>query len=183
VFIQIEETPNPATLKFLPGHIVMEEGTAEFRSKEEAVVSSLASHLFSIHGITNVFFGADFLAISKSDEAEWALLKPSVLTCITDHFIQNSPLFQGDVWTSSSQENDDPIVMQIKDILDDRVRPAVAMDGGDIIFDRFEEGVLYLRLQGACSGCPSSSATLKTGIENMMRHYVPEVIEVRAINT
>lgn len=181
MFIQTEETPNPATLKFLPGRSVMLEGTADFKSQEEASKSPLALKLFEIDGVKGVFFGSDFITVSKEDASAWAVLKPSILGAIMEHFITHQPLFYGERISPSSEEEDDPIVAQIKEILDTRVRPAVSMDGGDIIFDHFEEGIVYVRLQGSCSGCPSSSATLKSGIENMLRHYVPEVLEIRAI--
>lgn len=181
MFIQTEETPNPATLKFLPGRVLMAEGTADFKSQEEALKSPLAHKLFEIDGITGIFFGSDFITVSKKDTMEWTVLKPSILGAIMEHFLTHQPLFYGEGPEYTSQEEDDPIVAQIKEILDTRIRPAVAMDGGDIVFDRFEEGTVYVRMQGACSGCPSSSATLKSGIENMLRHYVPEVLEVRAV--
>ncbi len=184
MFIQTEETPNPATLKFLPGRILMSAGTADFKSREEAAKSPLALKLFEIDGVKGVFFGADFITVSKEDLLEWAVLKPLILGAIMEHFITHQPLFYGERVPISSQDaDDDPLVVQIQEILDTRIRPAVAMDGGDIIFDRFEEGIVYVRMQGACDGCPSSSATLKAGIENMLRHYVPEVLEVRAIES
>lgn len=181
MFIQTEETPNPATLKFLPGRVLMTEGTVEFKSPEDASISPLASKLFDVDGVRGVFFGADFVTITKEDNATWPVLKPAVLGAIMEHFVTHQPLFYGEGFSSTSQDDDDPIIRQIKEILDTRIRPAVAMDGGDIVFDTFEEGVLYVRMQGACSGCPSSSATLKVGIENMLRHYVPEVREVRPV--
>lgn len=181
MFIQTEETPNPATLKFLPGRILMSEGTADFKSREEASKSPLAQRLFEVDGIKGVFFGSDFITVAKEDNPSWTVLKPSILSVIMDHFITHQPLFFGEKTTTEESGEDDPIAIQIKEILDTRVRPAVAMDGGDIVYDRFEDGVVYVRMQGACSGCPSSSATLKSGIENMLRHYVPEVLEVRAI--
>lgn len=183
MFIQTEETPNPATLKFLPGRILMTEGTAHFDSREEATQSPLALKLFEINGVRSVFFGADFLTISKVDSQEWSVLKPAVLGAVMEHFVTHQPLFYKDRIPTLLKDEDDPLVIQIQELLDHRIRPAVAMDGGDIVFDRFEEGVVYVRMQGACSGCPSSSATLKTGIENMLRHYVPEVIEVRAVDS
>jgi len=181
LFIQTEETPNPATLKFLPGRILLQEGTADFRSKEEASKSPLAQKLFEIVGVKGIFFGADFITVSKEDTIDWSLLKPSILGAIMEHFLTHQPLFYGDNSLCSSQDEDDPVVVQIKEILDTRIRPAVAMDGGDIVFDHFADGTVYVRMQGSCSGCPSSSVTLKSGIENMLRHYVPEVIDVRAI--
>jgi Fe-S cluster biogenesis protein NfuA len=181
LFIQTEETPNPATLKFLPGRVIMTEGTADFRSREEASKSPLAQKLFDIDGIKGIFFGADFITVSKEDPLDWVVLKPSILGAIMEHFLTHQPLFHGNDPLAPSQGIDDPIVAEIKEILDTRVRPAVAMDGGDIVFDHFAEGIVYVRMQGSCSGCPSSSSTLKSGIENMLRHYVPEVLEVRAV--
>ena len=159
----------------------MTEGTADFKSEEEALKSPLAHKLFAIDGIKGIFFGADFITVSKRDTIDWAVLKPSVLGAIMEHFITHQPLFYGENPLDCSHGEDDPIVRQIKEILDTRIRPAVAMDGGDIVFDHFADGIVYVRMQGACSGCPSSSDTLKSGIENMLRHYVPEVLEVRAI--
>lgn len=183
MFIQTEETPNPATLKFLPGRTLMPEGTVDFKSVEEAAKSPLALKLFEIQGVKGIFFGADFITVSKENSEDWAVLKPEILGIIMEHFITHQPLFFGERVLTSTKYDDDPIVGQIQEILDTRIRPAVAMDGGDIIFDSFEEGILYVRMQGACAGCPSSSATLKSGIENMLRHYVPEVLEVRAIES
>jgi len=181
LFIQTEETPNPATLKFLPGRIVMQTGTADFKSRDVASKSPLALKLFEVNGVRGVFFGSDFITIAKDDIFEWAVLKPAILGAIMEHFITHQPLFYEDGVPSPAEEDDDPIVAQIKEILDTRIRPAVAMDGGDIVFDHFEEGTVYVHMQGACSGCQSSSVTLKAGIENMLRHYVPEVLEVRAV--
>lgn len=183
MFIQTEETPNPATLKFLPGRILMSEGTADFKSREEATQSPLALKLFEIDGVKGVFFGADFITVSKDESLEWAILKPAILGSIMEHFITHQPLFYGIGIPICTKDDDDPLVVQIREILDTRIRPAVAMDGGDIVFDRFEDGIVYVRMQGACDGCPSSSATLKAGIENMLRHYVPEVLEVRALES
>jgi Fe-S cluster biogenesis protein NfuA len=181
LFIQTEETPNPATLKFLPGRVLMGTGAADFRSQEEALKSPLASKLFEIDGVRGVFFGADFITVSKAETVDWMVLKPSLLGAIMDHFLTHQPLFYEQDPLCSPRELDDPIALQIREILDTRVRPAVAMDGGDIVFDHFADGTVYVRMQGACAGCPSASATLKSGIENMLRHYVPEVLEVRAI--
>lgn len=183
LFIQTEETPNPATLKFFPGRVLMPEGTADFRSREEATKSPLALKLFDIDGVKGVFFGSDFITVTKDESLSWAVLKPALLGGIMEHFVTHQPLFYGGSSLSKLDVEDDPIVVQIKELLDMRIRPAVAMDGGDIVFDRFEEGILYVRMQGACSGCPSSSDTLKAGIENMLRHYVPEVLEVRAVES
>jgi len=161
----------------------MPEGTADFKSREEASTSPLALKLFEINGVKGVFFGSDFITISKEDAFDWAVLKPTILGAIMEHFITHQPLFYGEGALTSSKDDDDPIVVQIKEILDTRIRPAVAMDGGDIVFDHFEEGTVYVRMQGSCSGCPSSSVTLKSGIENMLRHYVPEVLEIRAVES
>lgn len=180
MFIQTEETPNPTTLKFLPGRILMKEGTAQFDSQEDASKSPLAMKLFEIDGVKSVFFGADFITVSKDEKQEWAVLKPAILGAVMEHFITHQPLFFEERVTTYTNNDNDPLVVQIQELLDQRIRPAVAMDGGDIVFDRFEDGIVYIRMQGACSGCPSSSATLKSGIENLLRHYVPEVTEVRA---
>lgn len=182
MFIQTEQTPNPATLKFLPGRTVMPEGTASFADADEAGRSPLASGLFQVEGVSGVFFGHDFISVSKDEEREWYLLKPSILGVIMEHFVSGQPLIleAGDDGHAEG-EDDNEVVIQIKDLLDTRVRPAVAQDGGDILFHGFERGVVFLRMQGACSGCPSSTATLKMGIENMLRHYIPEVTEVRAV--
>lgn len=182
VFIQTEETPNPATLKFLPGRTVLENGTADFPTKESAEKCLFAKTLFTINGIVGVFFGSDFITLTKQDQYDWLVLKPKVLGFIMDYFMHHEKVEINDKNSSSSKEEDTEIVKEIKEILDGRIRPAVAMDGGDIVFNRFEDGIVYLELQGSCSGCPSSTATLKTGIENMLKHYIPEVQEVRAIN-
>jgi Fe-S cluster biogenesis protein NfuA len=183
LFIQTEETPNPATLKFLPGRLLMPEGTADFKSEEEASKSPLAVKLFGVNGVKGVFFGSDFITVAKESTLEWAVLKPAILGAIMEHFVTHQPLFYEEGNTSYTESEDDPVVAQIKEIIDTRVRPAVAMDGGDIIFDHFKEGTVYVRMQGSCTGCPSSSVTLKSGIENLLRHYVPEVLEVRAIES
>jgi Fe-S cluster biogenesis protein NfuA len=183
VFIQTEETPNPATLKFLPGREVAGTTTADFPDPESAGRSPLAERLFAIDGIAGVFLGADFVTVTKAADKEWYLLKPAVLGVIMEHFTAGRPVLLAD--TSGGEEKDaeedSEVVAQIKELLDTRVRPAVAQDGGDIIFHAFEDGVVFLAMQGACAGCPSSTATLKMGIENMLRHYIPEVIEVRAV--
>ena len=181
MFIQTEETPNPATLKFLPGRILMKEGSAQFNTQEEASKSPLALKLFEIDGVKGVFFGADFLTVSKAENQDWAVLKPSILGVMMEHFVTHQPLFFDETIPKSVNNDDDPLVIQIQELLDQRIRRAVAMDGGDIVFDRFENGIVYVHMQGACSGCPSSSATLKSGIENLLRHYVPEVTEVKAV--
>ena len=183
MFIQTEATPNPATLKFLPGQAVMETGTANFPTLEDAGRSPLACRLYEIEGVAGVFFGADFITVAKTDNQDWASLKPPILGVIMKHFTAGAPLFTdgGAVSAHAPSDEDDELVAQIKELLDTRVRPAVAQDGGDILFHGFERGVVYLHMQGSCSGCPSSTATLKTGIENMLRHYLPEVLEVRPV--
>lgn len=183
MFIQIEETPNPATLKFLPGQSVMENGTANFPTREDAAASPLADRLYEIEGVNGVFFGADFIAVTKTEDRTWAMLKPPALGLIMEHFASGAPLFtdSGAISTHSASGEDNEVVTQIKELLDTRVRPAVAQDGGDILFHGFEDGIVYLHMQGACSGCPSSTVTLKDGIENMLRHYIPEVVEVRPV--
>jgi Fe-S cluster biogenesis protein NfuA len=180
MFIETEQTPNPATLKFLPGRTVMQTGTANFPEREACQRSPLAQRLFALDGVTGVFLGADFVSVSKDDAIDWYRLKPAVLGALMEHFTAGEAVFLGEVDADDTEE-DDEIVSQIKELLETRVRPAVAQDGGDIIFHRFEDGVVFLHMQGSCSGCPSSTATLKAGIENMLRHYVPEVTEVRAI--
>ncbi len=182
MFIQTEATPNPATLKFLPGRIVMPAGTADFPSVESTQRSPLAQSLFGITGVTGVFFGSDFVTVTKDGEQDWHVMKPAVLGAIMEHFTAGKPIMiEGAPAAASVDGEDDDIVVQIKELLDTRVRPAVAQDGGDIVFHSFQEGIVYLHMQGSCSGCPSSSATLKSGIENMLRHYIPEVVEVRAV--
>ncbi len=183
MFIQTEQTPNPATLKFLPGCTVMESGTANFPERGAAARSPLAERLFELPEVTGVFLATDFITVTKNGDAEWHQLKPAVLAAIMEHFTAGRPVIIGDSSeaTGSAAEEDDEIVAAIKELLETRVRPAVAMDGGDITFEDFEDGVVYLHMQGSCSGCPSSTATLKAGIENMLRHYIPEVTEVRAV--
>lgn len=184
MFIQTEQTPNPATLKFLPGHAVMNRGTANFTEAKAAGASPLAERLFSLPDVAGVFFGADFITVTKGDDGDWYQLKPAILAVIMEHFTAGRPVFaagNGEGDAPEAAEDEDEIVSQIKELLETRVRPAVAQDGGDIIFHDFEDGVVYLHMQGSCSGCPSSTATLKAGIENMLRHYIPEVSEVRAI--
>lgn len=185
MFIQTEQTPNPATLKFLPGREVMEQGTADFPDPESAKRSPLAQRLFQVEGVAGVFLGSDFITITKAEGKEWYLLKPALLGIIMEHFTANRPVIladaAGEPAATVHDAEDAEIVEQIRELLDTRVRPAVAQDGGDIIFRGFQNGIVYLHLQGACSGCPSSTATLKMGIENMLRHYVPEVVEVRPV--
>src|SRR5210317_2318475 len=183
MFVQTEPTPNPATLKFLPGREVMTEGTIFYQNQDSAVNYSLAQNLFSIKGVESVFFGSDFITITKADVNEWTLMKPAILGCIIEHFTMNKPLISEQVPRTehSYDENDSDVVKKIKELLDSKVRPAVAMDGGDIIFNNYNEGVVFLQMQGACQGCPSSTATLKMGIENMLKHYIPEIREVRPV--
>ena len=181
MFIQTEDTPNPAVLKFLPGRIVMPEGTADFRTADTAARSPLAKSLFAVAGVDGVFLGSDFVSVTKAADAEWFSVKPAVLAAVMDHFTSGLPVIEGAAPEAATGEPDSEIVVQIKEILDTRVRPAVAQDGGDITFHEFEDGVVYLHMQGSCSGCPSSTATLKAGIENMLRYYIPEVREVRAV--
>ena len=190
MFIETETTPNPATLKFLPGREVMPAGTREFTSEDEAAASPLADALFSLGDVTGVFFGRDFVSVTSGPGVDWSQLKPQVVAMLLDHFVSEAPLFTGGdaggivVGGGDADVGDDPadaeIVAQIRDLIETRVRPAVANDGGDIIYRGFREGVVYLAMQGACSGCPSSTATLKQGIEGLLKHYVPEVTEVRA---
>jgi len=182
MFIQTENTPNPNTLKFLPGRDVMGQGTADFADVEAAGRSPLASRLFAIDGVGRVFFGSDFVTVGKAEGVEWAVLKPQVLAALMDHYTSGAALLSDDGAPAASGEADSEVVAQIKELIDTRVRPAVANDGGDIIFRSFEDGVVYLHMQGACSGCPSSTATLKHGIENMLRYYVPEVQAVEAVD-
>lgn len=181
MFIETETTPNPATLKFLPGRVVMEHGTANFADAEAATRSPLALRLFALDGVTQVFFGGDFVSVSKTDETSWAELKPAVLGALVEHFSAGEPLLTAGEAAAAEDEEEDEIVAQIKDLLETRVRPAVAQDGGDIVFEAYADGVVFLQMHGSCSGCPSSTATLKAGIENMLRHYIPEVVEVRAV--
>jgi Fe-S cluster biogenesis protein NfuA len=190
MLIETETTPNPATLKFLPGRTVMDAGTRDFATPEEAEASPLAEMLFALGDVTGVFFGRDFVSVTAAPGVEWHSLKPDVLAILLDHFAANMPLFrQGSAGFSVPVDEesfaDDPadadIVAQIRELIDTRVRPAVANDGGDIVYRGFDKGKVYLRMQGACAGCPSSSATLKSGIEQLLKYYVPEVIEVRAV--
>ncbi len=183
MFIETEGTPNPATLKFLPGRDVMGDGTADFAGPDTADRSPLATALFALPGVARVFLGGDFITVTKSDIAEWQALRPQVLGVIMEHFVAGRPVVEGrgDTVDEDVSPEDQEIVDQIKELLDTRVRPAVASDGGDIVFRGYREGVVRLHMQGACSGCPSSSATLKHGIENMLRHYVPEVTSVEQV--
>lgn len=192
MLIETEATPNPATVKFLPGRAVMENGTRDFATPEEAEISPLAEAIFSLGDVEGVFFGRDFISVTKSPGSEWPDLKPHIIAIIMDHYVAHMPLFRAgsaggiNVPPPATEELplDDPadadVVDQIKDLIETRVRPAVANDGGDIVYRGFQRGVVYLTMQGACAGCPSSSATLKNGIEQLLKHYVPEVTEVRA---
>ena len=185
MFIQTEQTPNPQTLKFLPGRVVMKEGTAFYQDIRGSENSPFAKRLFQVDGVTGVFFGSDFITITKDNSLDWQVMKPNVLGAIMDHFNSDDLTVDEKATLKEnnlSDENDTDIVKQIKELLDTRVRPAVAMDGGDIIYQSFKDGIVYLHMQGACSGCPSSTATLKMGIENMLKHYVPEVKEVRPVD-
>jgi len=184
MFIQTEATPNPATLKFLPGRPVLETGTLDLRSPEDAAKSPLAERLFGIKGVDGVFFGSDFITVSKAD-GEWPQLKPAILGAIMEHFMSGAPLLNEGADSAAEdeffEEADAEVVTTIKDLIETRVRPAVANDGGDITFKGFKEGIVYLHMKGACSGCPSSTATLRHGIQNLLKHYVPEVVEVRPV--
>ncbi|KIC26253.1 MULTISPECIES: NifU family protein [unclassified Leisingera] len=186
MFIQTESTPNPATLKFLPGQTVLEVGTADFPSADAAGKSPLASRIFAVEGVTGVFFGNDFVTVTKADAVEWDHIKPAILGAVMEHYQSGQPVMADGSESPASGHaehsgEDAEIVNQIKELLDSRVRPAVAQDGGDITFHGFDRGVVYLHMQGACAGCPSSTLTLKMGIENLLRHYIPEVTEVRPV--
>ncbi|MGV9006924.1 MAG: NifU family protein [Brevundimonas sp.] len=184
MFIQTEPTPNPNVLKFLPGRDVAPDGSQDYVSGEAAAASPLAAALFGIEGVTGVFFGADHVSVTRAADVDWSGIKAPVLAAIMDHFVSGAPLMQGEAMAADGHaEDDSEVVAEIKALLDSRVRPAVAQDGGDILFDSFdpESGVLSLRMRGACAGCPSSSATLKAGVEQMMKHYVPEVTRVEQV--
>ena len=184
MFIQTEETPNPSTLKFLPGQEVLPNGSMDFRSEQDARKSPLATALFNVDGVVGVFFSDDFITITKRDDKDWHLMKPGLLGVIMEHFTANRPVMISDednsAPSSSFEDEEDEVVSQIKELLYTRVRPAVAQDGGDIVFEDFTDGTVTVQMRGACAGCPSSTATLKMGIENMLRHYIPEVKEVVA---
>lgn len=182
MFIQTEATPNPATLKFLPGQAVMAKGTANFPVADDAAASPLGRRLFAVPGVAGVFLGADFIAVTKDGAQDWDDLKPDVLAAIMDHYTSGEPAVEGGADESDADADNGGTVAQIKELLDTRVRPAVAQDGGDIVYRDFRNGVVYLHMQGACRGCPSSTATLKHGIENLLRYYIPEVVEVRAVD-
>ncbi len=184
MFIQTEATPNPSTLKFLPGRTVLAGGTADFPDASKADDSPLAKRIFAVDGVEGLFFGPDFISVAKGD-VDWAHIKPAILGAIMEHFTSGDPVMTADAAADSGHaEHTGPngeIVGQIKELLDTRVRPAVAQDGGDITFHGFEEGIVYLSMRGACAGCPSSTMTLKMGIENLLRHYIPDVTEVRPV--
>jgi len=186
MFIQTEETPNPATLKFIPGKTMLKNGTLEFKTKDEAKNHNLAKILFEEENVSNVFIGKDFLTITKSENVDWDMLKPNILSKILDFFSSGGEI-DSDVEdkkpkTEQYEEKDQKIVNQVIDLLDQRIKPAVAQDGGDINFVKFQNGIVFLELRGACSGCPSSTITLKSGIENMLKYYIPEIVSVEAIN-
>jgi len=186
MFIQTESTPNPATLKFLPGRAVLSSGTLDMRDEQSAAQSPLAERLFALNGVSGVFFGSDFIAVTKAG-GEWQHLKPAILGVIMEHFMSGAPLLKNADEASAAEADeffaaeDAETVAAIKELIEARVRPAVANDGGDITFRGFKDGVVYLDMKGACSGCPSSTATLRHGIQNLLRHYLPDVIEVRPV--
>jgi Fe-S cluster biogenesis protein NfuA len=186
MFIQTEATPNPATLKFIPGRPVLDQGTLEFTDPAESKDSPLATRLFEIDGVKGVFFGPDFISVTKGD-GEWQHLKPAILGAIMEHFVSGEAVTMGEPSGSESSSGefyapeDEETVKTIKELLETRVRPAVAQDGGDITFQGYREGIVYLHMRGACSGCPSSTATLRHGIENLLKHFIPEVQEVRPV--
>ncbi len=185
MFIQTESTPNPATLKFLPGQTVLEAGTADFPTAPAGAKSPLARRIFAVDGVTGVFLGTDFVTVTKAEGVAWEHIKPAILGAVMEHFQSGQPTLEGEAAGGDGHASHDGpdagIVSQIKELLDTRVRPAVAQDGGDITFHGFDRGIVYLHMQGACAGCPSSTLTLKMGIENLLRHYIPEVIEVRPV--
>jgi Fe-S cluster biogenesis protein NfuA len=189
MFIQTEATPNPQTLKFIPGSVLSDQGVVDFPSPETAMRSPLALRLFAIEGVKGVMIGADFVTVTKDAALEWDILKPSLLAALMEHLVAKRPILSANTDQTPLESEpvdhkpeDEGIVKDIQALLDTKIRPAVAMDGGDITFAKYEDGVVYLRMKGSCSGCPSSTATLKSGIENMLRYYVPEVQEVRNIN-
>jgi Fe-S cluster biogenesis protein NfuA len=185
MFIQTEQTPNPASLKFLPGREVVASGVLDFTDPERVEASPLARRVFAVEGVTGVFLGTDFITVTKAEGQDWYVLKPAVLGAIMEHYLSGDPVVEPDVELAdeigASGDEDDALVRQIRELIETRVRPAVAQDGGDIIFRGFERGVVYLHMRGSCAGCPSSTITLKNGIENLLRYYVPEVVEVRPV--
>jgi Fe-S cluster biogenesis protein NfuA len=187
MFIQTEATPNPATLKFLPGKPVLESGTLDMPTKQAASQSPLAARLFNIPNVGGVFYGSDFISVTKSD-GEWQQIKPAILGAIMEHYMSGTPLVASDAAPAASADDDEffdakdaDTVATIKDLIETRVRPAVAGDGGDITFKGYKEGIVFLHMKGACSGCPSSTATLKHGIQNLLKHFVPEVVDIQAV--
>jgi Fe-S cluster biogenesis protein NfuA len=182
MFIQTEDTPNPATMKFIPGREVMAKGTLDIVAEKDALQSPLAERLFAVDGVRGVFLAGDFISVTKAPEAEWTALKPAVLTAVMEHFSSGLPVVREDGASEEAMEDEDPVVTQIRDLIDHKVRPAVAQDGGDIVFRKFEDGVVYLTLKGACAGCPNATVTLKAGVESLLRRYVPEVREVRKVD-
>ena len=186
MFIQTEPTPNPATLKFIPGKTVLGDGTVDFRDKSEATTSPLAQRLFGVDGVTGVFLGSDFISVTKGEGDEWQHIKPAILGAIMEHYMSGAPtIADGQSAGEEAHEHYDPkdedTVKTIKELLDTRVRPAVANDGGDIVFRGFKDGIVFLHMRGACSGCPSSTATLRHGIENLLKHFCPDVQEVQPV--
>jgi Fe-S cluster biogenesis protein NfuA len=183
MFIQTESTPNPATLKFLPGQSVLDLGTADFPNVDAAAKSPLARRVFGVPGVQAVFLGNDFVTVTKAEGVQWDHIKPGLLGAIMEHYQSGQPVMEGEATSGHRAHHgeDGEIVRQIQELLDTRVRPAVAQDGGDITFHGFDRGIVYLHMQGACAGCPSSTLTLKMGIENLLRHYIPEVVEVRPV--
>ena len=183
MFIQTEATPNPQTLKFLPGQTVVAGPPRDIKSAEEAENSPLARRLFGLDGVQGVFLGSDFISVTKSEDAGWAVLKPAILGLIMEHYLSGEPVIEGEAAQASEffDEKDAKVVSEIKELLETRVRPAVAQDGGDIVFQGFKDGVVYLQMVGACSGCPSATATLKQGVENLLKHFVPQVREVQEV--
>ena len=183
MFIQTEATPNPATLKFLPGLAVLDVGTADFPNAEAAVKSPLANRIFAVQGVTGDYFGLDFVNVTKAEGIDWQHIKPAILGAVMEHYQSGQPVIEGEQAAAHAAHDgpDGAIITQIKELLDTRIRPAVAQDGGDITFHGFDRGVVYLHMKGACAGCPSSTLTLKMGIENLLRHYIPEVTEVRPV--
>lgn len=181
MFIQTQETPNPETLKFIPGNTIIENGTATFNAEDDLSRAPLAQTIFNVKGVKSVFFGRDFITVTKNADQDWSYLKPLMLSCIMDHFMAGFPAVLELVERLEGNADDSDVTKQIKDIIETKVRPAVAQDGGDITFKDFKDGVVYLEMHGACSGCPSSTVTLKSGIENMLKHYIPEVISVESI--
>ncbi len=182
MFIETESTPNPATLKFLPGQPVLGSGTADFRDAHSAEASPLAGRLFNVDGVHSVFLGGDFVTVTKSDGESWDSLKPFVLAAIQDHFTSGDPVMAEGAESAAGPETDDETSNQIRELIETKVRPAVAQDGGDITFHAFRDGIVYLHMKGSCAGCPSATATLKNGIENLLTYYVPEVRGVEAVN-